>query len=318
MSATNVNPAQRKRNFAVQPALETSAERNQNSAVKPVVFFSSNLPWSHQQTPEGIKILREWILDAIDYGAQVINVAGLGYSDIATFNGKFLDHQMKTLEHEVREFLRAELLPHARERWEDTVAQPACRMVCNATCATFYLQSFADPVEYRTIDPDKSRPALGLTFHRQGHKLCVFTVCWHKTPRLSKKRMLQEYVKSAQEACSAEQPHFLIGGSFDLGMALMDRLLLDLPVPVDILVNDAPGTDYTAAKNFALVGGGLKCSSGGRPSTRDVIDVRVLIQEHSKPSKAQAPEPPPKKERPSVPPNNNSAVQPVQRPSHTI
>ena len=84
-------------------------------------------------------------------------------------------------------------------------------------------------------------------------------------PRRSKMRMLQAYVEPAQEACSAEQPHLLIGGSFDFGKTMMDRLLCDLPFPVNILVNDAPGTNYTSAPDYALVAGDLRCFSGGRP-----------------------------------------------------
>ena len=279
---------------AARPAFEIPTQHNQTSAVRPVVFLSSNLFWSSQQSESGIELLREGVLDAIEYGAEVICVAGLGWSNIATLREQ---HQMESLDNEVRDFLKTELLPHVRKRWKETVAQPDCQMLFNATCATFYLRSFADEVDYRTIDPGVGRPALGVIFHRQGSKLCVFTACWNRTPRRSKMRMLQEYVKCAQERCSAEQPHFLIGGSFDLGKALMDRFLCDLAVPVDILINDALGTDYMSARDFALVGGGLQCSSGGRPCTDELIDVRVLIQDPAEPSHAHAPEPAPKKVR---------------------
>jgi hypothetical protein len=61
-------------------------------------------------------------------------------------------------------------------------------MVCNATCATFYLQSFADTVHYKTLDPEECRPALGVTFDRRGQKLCIITAYWNETPRT--RRML--------------------------------------------------------------------------------------------------------------------------------
>ncbi len=53
---------------AAQPADEISA----------VVFFSLGMSWHHQQSAEGIHALKDALTDAIDYGAQVINIAGFG------------------------------------------------------------------------------------------------------------------------------------------------------------------------------------------------------------------------------------------------
>jgi hypothetical protein len=53
---------------AAQPASEISA----------VVFFSLGMSWHHQQSAEGIHTLKDALTDAIDYGAQVINIAGFG------------------------------------------------------------------------------------------------------------------------------------------------------------------------------------------------------------------------------------------------
>ena len=301
---------------AARPGFEIPTQHNQTSAVRPVVFLSSNLFWSSQRSESGIQLLREGVLDAIEYGAEVICVAGLGWSNIASLRSTTVGSnpkEMENLANEVRQFLKRELLPHVRERWKETVEQSDCRMVSNATCATFYLRSFAYAVDYHTIDPDVGRHSLGMIFHRERSKLCVFTACWNRTPHTSKMRMLQEYVEYAQEMCSDEQPHFLIGGSFDLGKTLMDRFLCDLVVPVDILINDALGTDYMSATDFALVGGALQCSSGGRPCQNELdptVDVRILIEDPAEP-----PEPPPKKTRlkeRGKNPHNNSAAQPLK------
>ena len=82
----------------VQLAFEMAVERNQSNAVQPVVFLSSSLPWNSQRSPQGLQVLREGILDAIEYGAQVINVAGLGCSNLAKLP---YQHQRDSLDSEV-------------------------------------------------------------------------------------------------------------------------------------------------------------------------------------------------------------------------
>ncbi len=77
---------------AVQPALQKYV---------PVVFFSFNLPWSCQQTAKGIFALKEAVTDAIDYGAEVINIAGLGCSSIHAMKDTNSAQAKKDLECEV-------------------------------------------------------------------------------------------------------------------------------------------------------------------------------------------------------------------------
>ena len=126
--------------------------------------------------------------------------------------------------------------------------------------------------------------------------------------------MLKAYVQSAKEACSAEQPHLLIGGSFDIGKALMDNLLCDLSFPLDILVNDA----RQSARDYALVTRVLRCSSGGLPDRQSgvVTDVRILLEdepiEDDDPSTDDN-EPPPKKPRTSAVQPGVFAVKPLVR-----
>lgn len=63
-----------KRHVASQ---ESSAEQPA-SEISPVVFFSLGMSWHQQQSAEGIHALKDALTDAIDYGAQVINIAGFG------------------------------------------------------------------------------------------------------------------------------------------------------------------------------------------------------------------------------------------------
>jgi hypothetical protein len=111
---------------------------------------------------------------------------------------------------EVPNFLETKILPHARKI---SAGQPerTWKMLSNETCATFYLEEFADTVDYTTLDLEGSRPALGVTFTRRGEKNYILTAYWNQTPRQAKLRMLQAYAKAAQASCGAEKPRVLIG-----------------------------------------------------------------------------------------------------------
>ena len=54
---------------------------NLDRAVQPVVFYSLNLSSASQQRAEGNHMLRNAVTDAVDYGAQVITIAGLGFRE---------------------------------------------------------------------------------------------------------------------------------------------------------------------------------------------------------------------------------------------
>ena len=97
--------------------------------------------------------------------------------------------------------------------------------------------------------------------------------------------MLNAYLQSAKDACSAEQPQLLIGGSFEIGKAMMDNLLCSLPFELDIVVNNA----QQSTRDYALVTRGLRCSSGGLPDRQRGVDldVRILLR-------IEDDEPPPK------------------------
>ena len=95
---------------AVQPALQEYV---------PVVFFSFNLPWGLQQTTSGIFALKEAVTDAIDYGAEVINIAGLGCSSI---------HAMKdTNSAQAKEDLEREVTLSNSPRGCNTAASKRCQ-----------------------------------------------------------------------------------------------------------------------------------------------------------------------------------------------
>ena len=189
---------------------------------KPISFLSFDTPWASQQTEDGIQVLQDAVANAIDFGAEVIAIAGLGFTSLCNlFNRSQLPSQAQIteLEDEVKEFLESNVLPHAQACWKSSVAQPDCVLKCTATCAAIYLESFADTVEYCNIVTESNRPALGMTFHRRGQTFCVFTVYWMQTPNRAKGRMLNAYLQFAKDACNAEQPQLLIGGSFDIGSA---------------------------------------------------------------------------------------------------
>jgi hypothetical protein len=59
------------------PSQKSSAAQP-TSEISAVVFFSLGMSWHHQQSAEGIHTLKDALTDAIDYGAQVINIAGFG------------------------------------------------------------------------------------------------------------------------------------------------------------------------------------------------------------------------------------------------
>ena len=80
------------------------------------------------------------------------------------------------LERKVKEFLKSDVLPYVQERWKSSVEQPDCIMVCNATCAAFYLRSFADVVEYCTVDPDDSPSAWSNFPSTRTEALCIYSL----------------------------------------------------------------------------------------------------------------------------------------------
>ena len=50
---------------------------------KPIIFLSLDTPWANQQREDGIQRLQDAVVNAIDFGAEVITIAGLGFTSLA-------------------------------------------------------------------------------------------------------------------------------------------------------------------------------------------------------------------------------------------
>ena len=89
------------------------AVRNDYS-YKPIIFLSLDTPWANQQREDGIQRLQDAVANAIDFGAEVITIAGLGYTSLAQLFSRPQPPSLaeirgvnQRLQNEVEEFLKS-------------------------------------------------------------------------------------------------------------------------------------------------------------------------------------------------------------------